>query len=312
MARGTRNDGSTSTSRMTAAATLHLLLPFSKAGRMEAMATAGDVNHVVGHIRVGGQNNTFQTYATQVGRLQSRKAIYWTIIVIVLIGRTTVSFERRRTLLNSALSLSLDLVKKGTTDRTGLIVLAPAVVAQNIPRRQTVLDRALTVGAAFYVVPQALHETAMGCVRANAIFAASTSAIRTFDGMMEQEQPLLLVSELFFLPIDVRCRGRGLVAPAAATGTVSSSPSRGVIGRSAAAVLRVLLFCCSAILLLSLMFVTVLGMVNVVGLLQVSDFHAVEIERRHEWDCIHVFKKVTLSRDTTLMALPASTVQARA
>jgi hypothetical protein len=212
MARGTRNDGSTNTSRETAA-TLYLLLPFSKAGRMEAMATARDANHV-GHIRaVGGQNDTFQTYATQVGHPQSRKAIYWTIIVIVLIGRTAVSFEWRRTLLNSALALSLlslDLVKDGTTDRTGLIVLAPAVVAQNIPRRHTVLDGALTVGAAFYVAPQALHETAMGCVRANAIFfAASTSAIRTFLCMMEQQQSLLLVSERFFLPIVVRCRGGG-------------------------------------------------------------------------------------------------------
>jgi hypothetical protein len=177
MARETRNDGSTNTSRKTTV-TLYLLLPFSKAGRMVAMATAGDANHVVDRIRaVGGQNDTFQTYATQVGRLQSRKAIPRPIIVFVLTGRrTAVYFERRRTLLNAALALSilsLGVAEHESTDRTGLLVLALAVVAQDIPRRQTVLDRALRVGAVFYVAPQALHASTMGCVRANAIFFAA-------------------------------------------------------------------------------------------------------------------------------------------
>jgi hypothetical protein len=69
--------------------------------------------------------------------------------------------------------------------------------------------------------------------------------------MMEQEQPLLLEAELFLL-IDVRCRGGG--------GTGGAGCCRHQRRLLVTAVLLVLLFCCSGIL-----FLTVLGMVNVVG-----------------------------------------------
>jgi hypothetical protein len=167
------------------AVTVASLLPLSKTFGMEAMTTTGGANFG------GPGQDTFQTNAARVRRLEGHQDCGTTVFIIIII-----------ILAGDALALLVEQhnLADGATDRAARIV-APAVVTQDVSRRQTVphhalsIHAALDVPAALDVIPHTLHGTTMGRDGATDVVA-----VGAFGGVMEQEQPLLFVTLTYLSP----------------------------------------------------------------------------------------------------------------